>query len=81
MSRPTTAVTNSAVESASTRRISHVAGTTVRYGSTPKPTTIQATTHRATRATGWRRSRGTARAGRRQDQPDDPPSRAPRTRM
>ena len=50
MSRPTIAVTNSAVESASTRRISQVAGTTVRYGSTPNPTTIQATTHRAIRA-------------------------------
>ena len=47
MSRPTIAVTNSAVESASTRRISQVAGTTVRYGSTPNPTTIQATTQRA----------------------------------
>ena len=35
------------VESASTRRISQVAGTTVRYGSTPNPTTIQATTQRA----------------------------------
>ena len=32
ISSPTTAVTNSAVDSSSTRRISHVAGTTVMYG-------------------------------------------------
>ena len=44
-SRPAMAVTNSAVESSSTRAISQAAGTTVRYGSRPKPTTIQATTH------------------------------------
>ena len=45
-----TAVTNSAVDNSSTRAISHVAGTTVRYGRTPKPTTIQATTHTASSA-------------------------------
>ena len=43
--RPTTAVTNSAVDSASTREMSQVAGTTVRYGSRANPTTIQAMTH------------------------------------
>ena len=42
-----TAVTNSAVDSSSTRRMSHVAGTTVMYGSSAKPSTIQATTHAA----------------------------------
>ena len=35
--RPMTAVTNSAVDSSSTRAISHVAGTTVRYGRIAKP--------------------------------------------
>ena len=50
MSRPMTAATNSAVESSSTRRISHWAGTTVRYGRIAKPTTTQATTQAARNA-------------------------------
>ena len=45
-----TAVTNSAVDSSSTRRMSQVAGTTVRYGRIAKPTTIQATTQAASEA-------------------------------
>ena len=45
-----TAATNSAVDSSSTRRISHRAGTTVRYGRIAKPTTIQATTQAARNA-------------------------------
>ena len=42
-----TAVTNSAVDSASTRVMSQVAGTIVRYGRIANPTTSQATTHTA----------------------------------
>ena len=42
-----TAATNSAVESASTWRISHWAGTTVRYGRIANPTTTQAMTQAA----------------------------------
>ena len=45
--RPRTAATNSAVDISWTRLISHVAGTTVRYGSTAKPMTIQATVQAA----------------------------------
>ena len=45
-----TAATNSAVESASTWRISQAAGTTVRYGRIAKPTTSQATTQTASKA-------------------------------
>ena len=47
MRSPMTAVTNSAVDSSSTRRISQVAGTTVMYGRIAKPSTIQATTQAA----------------------------------
>ena len=50
MTNPSTDATNSAVDSSSTRRTSHVAGTTVRYGRIAKPTTTQATTHAASRA-------------------------------
>ena len=53
MSRPSNspivAVTNSAVDRSSTRAISQVAGTTVRYGRMANPTTIQAMTHAASR--------------------------------
>ena len=47
MSRPTTAVTNSAVDSAWALRTATRAGTIVRYGRIAKPTTIQATTQAA----------------------------------
>ena len=47
MTSPSTAVTNSAVDSSWTQRTSHAAGTTVRYGSTAKPTMTQATSHAA----------------------------------
>ena len=52
MRRPNTAVTNSAVDSSWTQRTSQAAGTTVRYGSTAKPTTNQATSQTAIRAPG-----------------------------
>ena len=66
------AVTNSAVESCSTWRMSHVAGTIVRYGSTPNPTTPQATTHSATRAPACVVLLEEAVTGRREDEPDRP---------
>jgi hypothetical protein len=44
---PSTAATNSAVESSWTRPMSQPAGTIVRYGSTAKPTIIQAIVHAA----------------------------------
>ena len=72
MRRPATAVTNSAVESCSTSRMSQVAGTIVRYGRTPNPTTPQATTHSATSAPAASKSLEQAVAGRRQDEPDRP---------
>ena len=79
--RPMMAVTNSAVESSSTWRRSHSAGSTVMWGRIPKPTIIQATVHSATRAPAasnwWNRpSPVVARTS-----PTEPPSRAPRTRM
>ena len=68
-----TAVTNSAVDSASTRRISQVAGTTVRYGRIAKPTTIQATTHGREERAGvvGRRNRPRPAVG--QGEADEPP--------
>ena len=53
--RPTTAVTNSAVDSSWTCRTSQPAGTTVRYGSMAKPTIIHATTQAARRRPRTRR--------------------------
>ncbi len=75
------AVTNSAVDSCSTSRMSHVAGTMVRYGSTPKPTTPHTTTHSATSAPEASKSRKSPLPVVANTSPMDPPSRAPRTRM
>ena len=67
-----TAVTNSAVDSSSTRWISQVAGTTVMYGRIAKPSTIQATTHGASSAPGVVGRREEAVAGRRQGEAGEP---------
>ena len=79
--RPTTAVTNSAVDSASTCRISHVAGTTVRYGRIANPSTIQATTHAASRAPAYSLSRKSPSPEAASASPTTLPSAAPRRRM
>ena len=50
MSRPATAVTNSAVDRSWTPRTRRAAGTIVRYGRIEKPTTTQATTQAAMNA-------------------------------
>ena len=79
-SRPTTAVTNSAVESCSIWRISQTAGTTVRYGRIAKPTTIQATTQ-AIRSQPPASDCSKSRAVAARPSPTRPPSAAPRRRM
>ena len=80
-SRPTTAVTNSAVERASTRAISHVAGTIVRYGRMAKPTTIHATTHAARSAPAYPVSWNRPWPAPASTRPISPPSAAPSTRI
>ncbi len=75
------AVTNSAVESSSTRAISHTAGTTVRYGSRPNPTTIQATTHSARSAPAYAVSPNSPPSKPASARPMRPPSAAPSTRI
>ena len=79
MSRPMTAVTNSAVESSSTRRMSQVAGTTVRYGRIAKPTTIQATTQAARSAPAYSDPVNKPLPVDARASPTTPPSAAPRT--
>ncbi len=85
---PTTAVTNSAVDSRWTARNSHVAGTTVRYGRIAKPTTSQATSQAINQmpplgvtsipplGVGTSRPAGLASA-----RPTKPPSATPSSRM
>ena len=73
-----TAATNSAVDSASTRVMSHIAGTMVRYGRTANPTTSQATTQTARRAPGYWLSANRPVAGGGQHETDQAPERGPK---
>ena len=77
---PTTAVTNSAVESCWISRINRTAGTTVRYGRIAKPTTIQAMTQATSSGPPVGDSSKT-RADAARASPTRPPRAAPSKRM
>ncbi len=79
--RPSTAVTNSAVESSWTRSMSQPAGTTVRYGSTAKPTTSQATSQAAMSAPAYAEPANGPPLPATKERPTRSPSAAPRSRM
>ena len=82
ISRPTTAVTNSAVDSCLDLADEPAAGTTVRYGRTPKPDHEPGDDPAATTsAPAYGLPGNRPPPERRQVEPDEPPSAAPRRRM
>ena len=76
-----TAVTNSAVESASTRAMSQLAGTSVRYGRIANPTMSQATTHVASNAPAYSAPSKSPPSAPASARPTRPPSAAPSRRI
>ena len=81
MNRPSTAATNSAVDMSCTRLTSQPAGTIVRYGSTAKPTTIQAIVQAARMNPAYATPVNSPVPAAAIPSPTRAPSAAPRTRM